>query len=303
MADLYQAVIDQKNILAGSAAVPGVTTRRRARSLGELPDPASQASFARELLTLTSLTNLTTPGTTTNASQSGAAESEDLVAAPGSQPTPAESASPRATADRADAQPSIADAVDSPGSNPGADATLASDCVSGTSYPDTLDEDGFVVPKRTVRTQPVARAVSPLSYFSDSGSFFNKMFYDPELEESEQDTEDETPEKVPRKNAGTAWSDYDDGDPFGPIPAGWVIKDPYLGIDSWEPERTSTPVPEQKATVFDDLTEIAMAGMTPKQRKKWRRRQERMVHIQDQGSDTTIVSSDSEGEHSPKSLA
>ncbi|EJD36874.1 hypothetical protein AURDEDRAFT_129789 [Auricularia subglabra TFB-10046 SS5] len=44
-----------------------------------------------------------------------------------------------------------------------------------------------------------------------------------------------------------------------------------------------------------------MAAMTPKQRKKWRRRQERMVHIQDQGSDTTIVSSDSEGEHSPKS--
>ncbi|EJD39247.1 hypothetical protein AURDEDRAFT_128349 [Auricularia subglabra TFB-10046 SS5] len=196
---------------------------------------------------------------------------------------------------------SIADAVDSPGSNPGADATLASDHASGASHPDTLDEDGFVVPKRTVRAQPVARAVSPLSYFSDSGSFFNNMFYDPELEESEQDNEDETPEKAPRKNAGTAWSDYDDGDPFGPIPAGWVIKDPYLGIDSWEPERTSTPVPEQKATVFDDLTEIAMAAMTPKQRKKWRRRQERMVHIQDQGSDTTIVSSDSEGEHSPKS--
>ncbi|EJD32565.1 hypothetical protein AURDEDRAFT_132094, partial [Auricularia subglabra TFB-10046 SS5] len=161
----------------------------------------------------------------------------------------------------------------------------------------TLDSDGFVVPKKTAKVNPKRGRASPIS---SVGTVFNEMFYNPEEASDADDEEsvsDESEVDETSRPSSPSWADMAEDpktDPFGPIPEEWS-KDPFADIplDWMYPEATSTPVKVNNESVFDELVEIAVANMTPRARKMWRRRNAKMRDIKpnsESGSEMTEAS-------------
>ncbi|EJD36170.1 hypothetical protein AURDEDRAFT_130222 [Auricularia subglabra TFB-10046 SS5] len=163
-----------------------------------------------------------------------------------------------------------------------------------SSAEDTLDSDGFVVPRRVARARRQAK--SNLN-FSGPGTGFNSSFYEP-TDEVDADDEDSASEKseASRPNSRMSWAEMAEDpstDPFGPLPEEWSqipamgsTPDPYgdIPLDWMKPEATSTPVIQADKSVFDELVEIAVASMSPKTREIWAIREAKMRENGRQGS-------------------
>ncbi|EJD50202.1 hypothetical protein AURDEDRAFT_121834 [Auricularia subglabra TFB-10046 SS5] len=268
---MYQAKITQEQVLEDVPGHTGPTTRAQHRRAAkpQTARPQSGGAFSDTLSTLTPESEDGEPAKGA-ASAGSAAEggSDDSRAHP-------------AAEDREDHSPI-------PSSRSSAEGRSSAASVY------TLDSDGFVVPKKTAKVNPKRGRASPISSI---GTIFNEMFYDPD-EGSDADDEESVSDASEvietSRPSSPSWADMAEDpktDPFGPIPEEWS-KDPFADIplDWMSPEATSTPVKVNNESVFDELVEIAVANMSPRARKMWRRRNAKMRDVKpnsESGSETT----------------
>lgn len=278
----YNSDITLSQVDAGSAAIQGIATRSRARALA--PQALHDASADTGL---SSLTPVPEDGADTTGShepvgeelplsRSSDATSADVGRLSRARSVPedrgTQSPVPRASAEGHEVPPTSSDGED------------------------TLDSDGFVVPKRVARAQ--RREAERMSPTTSVGKFFNSKFYDPDNEPLSTGMSTAVVNRVaeafspsaaaavplpaseasvsemssPSTNPDKAWDwadGGDDADPFGPIPEDWkhdvpvMHADPYadMPLDWMKPQSVSTPIRNPNATVFDDLLEIALDSM------------------------------------------
>ncbi|KZV78932.1 hypothetical protein EXIGLDRAFT_783048 [Exidia glandulosa HHB12029] len=301
MADIYKATITEQQVLAELRGRDGITTRAQRRLSAQQALASTQALGDDLVGDVSSLTTIP------DASAQAAAENDSAVALqPEGEPDEAayraHSRPPSATEDR-----EVHTSVTS--SRSYAEGRKARAQQYAEYDEDTLDSEGFVVPKRVARAR--GRAYGRVSPISSVGTVFNAMFYDPEVE-GDTDNEDsgsETSEsQEPGTPVSTSWDDLvsnPEVDPFGPIPEEWS-KDPYENIpvdwDWMRPASTSTPVKTVNDTVFEDLVQLAVDGMDPQTRAFWERRGTALQGITPGDGETSMGTEATDAESKTRSV-
>ncbi|EJD33769.1 hypothetical protein AURDEDRAFT_131516 [Auricularia subglabra TFB-10046 SS5] len=280
----YKARIDTSNIIAGTESVRGVAMRRQARATVTSVPSAGQAQRRQESgdSSLTSLSDVVmepdagnsavpglvghVAGTGTEGAHGqdpehlGSADGRIIARALGAAEGQEDNALSTRTADEPDAQSPV-----------GNQARLAQVAMEHT-WKDTLDSQGFVVPKRVAKSR--SRSGSEGSARVTGAQVFNTAFYDPDAEN----------EKPPKKES-TRWSDFEDDDGFGPIPEDWMV----------DPPRKSTPVKKESQSPtlrWDSVLESAISGLSPNTKDMWRCRNYATRLVVDDSSESVATPSD-----------